>query len=314
MADFQVSESSVGAGDRWALLIETDVAYRAAMAECLQLGGCCVDQVSSLDSAFAALAERRFDLVVWGGATVEAKGSEAAAGQLRSHFVGPLLLVDGGFDTPEVAVAVEAEHWLPKPFIPGALVEAVRAALRRSDERGSPAEWRDLSAAQRREPQAAPDPPADGGNLADPNFRAADVTPFGPSGGPGRAWEVVKSQLGPLGLRFQSGSTREVLAEHVSGDLACTVEIVCCEELIAGNAEPLVVDLRVTIVYRRESGAWKIVHRHADRLLDPVAGAPGQADAAREAGSDGGTVRGRSHGGETSGARSVTSNANRLRK
>jgi hypothetical protein len=54
--------------------------------------------------------------------------------------------------------------------------------------------------------------------------------------------------------------------------LGCTVEIVCCEEQVAGSPEPQVVDVCVTVVYRRESGAWKLVHRHADRLLDPVAG------------------------------------------
>ncbi len=26
------------------------------------------------------------------------------------------------------------------------------------------------------------------------------------------------------------------------------------------------IDLRVTHVYRREEGSWKLVHRHADRL------------------------------------------------
>ena len=44
-----------------------------------------------------------------------------------------------------------------------------------------------------------------------------------------------------------------------------------------GGAAPEPYELRVTQVFRREDGAWKVVHRHAD----PV---PGRAGADRQLG------------------------------
>jgi ketosteroid isomerase-like protein len=57
----------------------------------------------------------------------------------------------------------------------------------------------------------------------------------------------------------------ELLAAGASGDLAYTVGH---EHTSASwNGVPLdPYTLRVTVVYRRENGEWKIVHRHADRV------------------------------------------------
>jgi ketosteroid isomerase-like protein len=51
----------------------------------------------------------------------------------------------------------------------------------------------------------------------------------------------------------------------VSEDLAY---IVGYEHTMAsvGGAEPEAYDLRVTTIFRREHGQWKIVHRHADPM------------------------------------------------
>jgi len=53
----------------------------------------------------------------------------------------------------------------------------------------------------------------------------------------------------------------EVLAAEVSGDLAYVVGIEHTTASVAGQpAAPY--QLRVTTVFRREDGAWRIVHRH----------------------------------------------------
>ena len=55
----------------------------------------------------------------------------------------------------------------------------------------------------------------------------------------------------------------ELIAAGLSGDLAYTVGFEhCTRSMRGGPAESTV--LRVTHVYRRENGDWKIVHRHAD--------------------------------------------------
>jgi ketosteroid isomerase-like protein len=58
--------------------------------------------------------------------------------------------------------------------------------------------------------------------------------------------------------------THEVVSADVSGDLAYTVGY---EHTAASwQGEPRKYTLRVTQLYRREDGEWKVFHRHADTL------------------------------------------------
>jgi hypothetical protein len=63
---------------------------------------------------------------------------------------------------------------------------------------------------------------------------------------------------------FSDGQAElEVIAAEASGDLGY---IVGYEHNIASvnGAQPGAIDLRVTLVFRREDGEWRAVHRHAD--------------------------------------------------
>jgi len=60
--------------------------------------------------------------------------------------------------------------------------------------------------------------------------------------------------------------TSQVLATHVAADLACTVELERWDVRLASTGAAATIELRVTQVYRREEGSWKLIHRHADRL------------------------------------------------
>jgi ketosteroid isomerase-like protein len=59
-----------------------------------------------------------------------------------------------------------------------------------------------------------------------------------------------------------ASSEIELVAAEVSGDLAYTAHREITSTIVDG--EPRSYALRVTQVYRREDGEWKVAHRHAD--------------------------------------------------
>ena len=60
----------------------------------------------------------------------------------------------------------------------------------------------------------------------------------------------------------------EYLVKDVRGRLAYTVAIERANVLYAGHTERQQQILRATMIFRFEEGAWKIVHRHADTMVD----------------------------------------------
>lgn len=78
-------------------------------------------------------------------------------------------------------------------------------------------------------------------------------------------WDEVSRVFRWLGSRFSdcTAYSFELVAAGVSGDLAYTVGFEHTSVSMDGvPVEPYT--LRVTHVYRRENGEWKIVHRHGD--------------------------------------------------
>jgi ketosteroid isomerase-like protein len=85
----------------------------------------------------------------------------------------------------------------------------------------------------------------------------------------GHGWSEIEPVFDRLAASF-SGSQScdyEVVGAGVSGDLGYLAAI---ERSVAASqgGEPQHYALRVTIVFRREGGAWKVVHRHGDPLDD----------------------------------------------
>ena len=97
------------------------------------------------------------------------------------------------------------------------------------------------------------------------------------------AFGVVKSGWNDVSRTFRWVASRfsnlaefdfELVAAGASGDLAYTVGYERHSVSIEGG--PVAPHtLRVTHVYRRENGEWKIVHRHGDEV--PVRDIPGDA-------------------------------------
>jgi DNA-binding response OmpR family regulator len=53
-------------------------------------------------------------------------------GELRLRSQAPLIMVDGDTETAQADLEGGADQWLPRPFVPGALVGSIRASLRKS--------------------------------------------------------------------------------------------------------------------------------------------------------------------------------------
>jgi ketosteroid isomerase-like protein len=61
----------------------------------------------------------------------------------------------------------------------------------------------------------------------------------------------------------------ENVSTVMAADLAYAVEIERYRARVGGAEEMTPVSLRVTSVFRREDGVWKVVHRHADPITAP---------------------------------------------
>jgi uncharacterized protein (TIGR02246 family) len=96
----------------------------------------------------------------------------------------------------------------------------------------------------------------------------ADITlgnPFGPFG-KGRA-EVLKA-LGNAATKYTDGSVSKVdrVAVYGGGDMFVLVEIEHDRARLGTSAQLAHFAARVTSVYERIGGQWKLVHRHADPI------------------------------------------------
>jgi ketosteroid isomerase-like protein len=95
--------------------------------------------------------------------------------------------------------------------------------------------------------------------------RQDPVTVLGAWGLATEGWEGCEKVFRYVASRFSNVSdyTFELVAADVIGDMAYTVGYES-ETVSMDGKEPKQARLRVTHVYRREDGEWKIVHRHGD--------------------------------------------------
>ena len=116
------------------LVIESDPAYRATIELCAHLAGCDAETATDPEAGLVRLRATGFDLVAWG---VDSKETESRRVEILTQLRqadGPvsILMMDDHFEPAEVSYESGADHVLPKPFVPGALVGAIRSALRKA--------------------------------------------------------------------------------------------------------------------------------------------------------------------------------------
>src|SRR3990170_694335 len=103
----------------------------------------------------------------------------------------------------------------------------------------------------------------DAGPLAEIWSHSAAVTTMHPIGGREVGWDKVRDtweQVAKLAADGQ-GKLRDQLIQVV-GDMAYELGTEQGSVKLAGHQ--VSIEHRVTNIYRRESGAWKVVHHHTD--------------------------------------------------
>jgi ketosteroid isomerase-like protein len=97
--------------------------------------------------------------------------------------------------------------------------------------------------------------------------KTPEVTTMHPIGGLEVGWEQVRARWEQGAQLFSSGyvTLRDPLIQ-ASDDLAYETGTEVGQVTVAG--QPTSLEYRVTNVYRREAGGWKIVHHHSD--LNPA--------------------------------------------
>ena len=106
---------------------------------------------------------------------------------------------------------------------------------------------------------------------------SADATIFEAFGGYEKGWEKVGPMYDWAASQFKTSGPKlkpeyKYINIIVSGDLAYTAAI--AQSVVQETAIEKGAPLRVTEIFRKENGAWKLLHRHADPLIEKKAPTP----------------------------------------
>lgn len=103
----------------------------------------------------------------------------------------------------------------------------------------------------------------DAGPLADTWSHRADVTTMHPIGGRQVGWDAVRASFEQVAKTASDGKIE--LADQLIrtiGDVAYEVGVERGRFNFAG--QQVAIEHRVTNIYRREAGEWKMIHHHTD--------------------------------------------------
>ncbi len=94
-----------------------------------------------------------------------------------------------------------------------------------------------------------------------------DATSFYGWGGYEQGWDEVDRRWDWAGQQFKGGTVAyRPLTLIASGELFYTTDIETFAVRMDGMEAPTSWSNRVTHIFRREAGQWRLIHRHANRL------------------------------------------------
>ena len=101
--------------------------------------------------------------------------------------------------------------------------------------------------------------------------RRDDVTLANPILAPARGWADVEVALDRAVSQLREGEPVqfERISEYATQDLGYVLWIERTRLKMGGADEMRPISLRVTTIFRREDGDWRIIHRHADPITTP---------------------------------------------
>jgi ketosteroid isomerase-like protein len=108
------------------------------------------------------------------------------------------------------------------------------------------------------------------GPLGDLSTSTNPASFMGPGGGEIHGAREVTERYASDARFFATGSTGhfEIIHAEASGDLGYWVGFQRATTYFKGKADPVPFNLRITEIFRKENGQWKLIHRHADPLAE----------------------------------------------
>jgi DNA-binding response OmpR family regulator len=118
------------------LVVEANPGYRSVISHVVEVAGGQFESVAEFDAARRQLERSmKFDLVILGMST-DSRVSPKQLGELRAAARSPFILLDELYDDAGATLETYeagASQVLPKPFVPDALIGAIKSELRGPD-------------------------------------------------------------------------------------------------------------------------------------------------------------------------------------
>ena len=96
----------------------------------------------------------------------------------------------------------------------------------------------------------------------------ADATSFYGWGGYEKGWEAVSRRWDWAGAQFKGGTVRhENISTVITSEMFFVTDVETFENQRVADVETVTGwSNRVTHIFRREAGEWRLIHRHGNRL------------------------------------------------
>jgi DNA-binding response OmpR family regulator len=111
------------------LVIEGNAGYRSVISHVVEIAGGRWDSVSEIDQGMKLLDGTKFDLVII-GVDGESRIDPEVLKEIRALARAPLIILDETYKGALETYEAGAEQILPKPFVPDALIGAIKVELR----------------------------------------------------------------------------------------------------------------------------------------------------------------------------------------